>query len=86
VEEPPSYRYRPRIAPLPSRSTRERETGEPASGRTGRSISRLYARPSKRANAGTIATGHLNFSDLVTLQAVATAAQELAVPVMVRQH
>lgn len=30
-----------------------------------------------------VAVGHFNFSDLVTLRAVATAAQELAVPVMV---
>jgi len=30
-----------------------------------------------------VAVGHFNFSDLVTLRAVATAARELAVPVMV---
>ena len=30
-----------------------------------------------------VAIGHFNFSDLVTLQAVATAARDLAVPVMV---
>ena len=30
-----------------------------------------------------VAVGHFNFSDLVTLRAVATAARELSVPVMV---
>ena len=60
----------------------ERERGSPRDGRWGGRSHDLRdaLEESQRRH---IAIGYFNFSDLVTLQAVATAAQELAVPVVV---